>query len=233
MYNFYPHIYGLIIALSIFIALLLAEQRAKNNGYSPEMIWQISLWILPFSFVGARLYHVFDFWSYYSQNLLQVIAVWNGGLGIVGGLAGGLFGLFVVFYAFRGPTSYEVGPLRILDTAGPGIAFAQGLGRWANVLNGELLPYAYYESAVDFALFLLLLYITEVQPIRCLRPRLDLYGGTFLLYLIGYTAVRLALEPLHPASWQLGSINMPYVALPLVTIMYAVVMYLSNGRKKE
>ncbi len=227
VFNFSYNLYGVIISLSIFFALIFTEHRLKKKGYSADLVWKLSLWILPFGLIGARLYHVFDLWSYYSQDLTQVFAVWNGGLGIIGGLVGGGIGL-VLAVALGGPDFAGARALQILDAAAPAIAFAQGLGRWANVFNKELLPYAYYESVANFGLFLLLIAVES----KFLKQRKKYPSGLlFLFYLGGYTLIRIFLESFHYASWQLGSVNVPYVALPLVTIMYGVVLCLSNVRE--
>jgi phosphatidylglycerol:prolipoprotein diacylglycerol transferase len=71
-------------------------------------------------------------WAYYSQNPLQILAIWNGGLGIYGGILGGIIATIVI--CRRRKVSF----LRVADSAAPGVMLAQAIGRWGNYFNQEL-----------------------------------------------------------------------------------------------
>ena len=76
-------------------------------------------------------YVIFD-WSYYAdQPLSEIVAIWNGGLAIYGGLITGAIVLFVFSY-YR-----AINPLDFLDIAAPGVMIAQAIGRWGNFINQE------------------------------------------------------------------------------------------------
>ncbi|MEK7611280.1 MAG: prolipoprotein diacylglyceryl transferase family protein [Patescibacteria group bacterium] len=92
--------YGLIIAFAILAGTGWTAREFKKAGRDPNRVWEALPWVLVFGVIGARLYHVVHLWAYYSVDLIRVLEVWNGGLGIYGGLAGGIIGL-IVFLCWR------------------------------------------------------------------------------------------------------------------------------------
>jgi phosphatidylglycerol:prolipoprotein diacylglycerol transferase len=100
------YLYGFFIALGILAAMAIIEHlkrflNTKYNSPAGELntsVFDLFPWILAPGLIGARIYHVVDYWSYYSPDLKQIFFVWQGGLGIYGGIMGGIVGLF--FYAF-------------------------------------------------------------------------------------------------------------------------------------
>ena len=82
--------------------------------------------------IGARLYHVLTDWERFEGNLATIVKVWEGGLGIPGGmLAGVLVGVYVGHR--RG---IPLGPG--LNAVAPALPLAQAIGRWGNYFNQEL-----------------------------------------------------------------------------------------------
>lgn len=123
--------YGIIIAAAIFVAISLATREAKKRGLKEDTIIDIALWAIPIGFVGARLYYVLFEWDYYLQNPGEIIAIWNGGIAIYGGLIAG--GLTVYWY-----TKKKGIPLAfLLDILAPSVLLAQSIGRWGNFMNQE------------------------------------------------------------------------------------------------
>jgi|GEM_PF-1554580 prolipoprotein diacylglyceryltransferase len=108
-------LYSATLATAIFIAYCLTAYRAKQKGLSTRIVWDSLPWVLVFGIVGARLYHVVNFWNYYSQNPVLIPQVWLGGLGIWGGIGGGFVG--VVLYFCLG---FERGPVQEVEIAGSG-----------------------------------------------------------------------------------------------------------------
>jgi phosphatidylglycerol:prolipoprotein diacylglycerol transferase len=134
------HWYGIILTFGMVMAAYIAAHEAKRRGENPNVVWDGVLWVIGLGLVGARLYHVFSTpndgsgvgWAYYSQNPLQILYIWQGGLGIWGGLVGGFIGVLIVIARSR--TSLA----RWLDCIVPGVALAQAIGRWGNYANQEL-----------------------------------------------------------------------------------------------
>ena len=127
------HAYGLMIALGVVAAVTIASRRLEARGGDGATISSIALWAVPGGLVGARLYHVAtDWWRFDNGHWLDAFKVWEGGLGIWGGVAGGV--LTGAWVARR--RGLAVAPL--LDIVAPAIAVAQAIGRLGNWFNQEL-----------------------------------------------------------------------------------------------
>ncbi len=153
------YFYSLFILLGIILGFLLARPEAKRFGLAAEELALSIFYALIPGFIGARLYHVIDQWSVYSAHPLQILETWNGGLGILGGLAGGLLGLWFFWWSrwgtgratawWRGRLSVAVTSarqaasadalpfLRLLDIYVPSVLLAQAIGRFGNWTNQE------------------------------------------------------------------------------------------------
>lgn len=134
------HWYGIILTFGMVLAAYITALEVKRNGQNPAIVWDGILIVIGLGLVGARLYHVFSSpndgsgsgWAYYRQNPLQILAIWQGGLGIFGGLVGGIIG--IVYIAWR----HKLRLFQWFDFAVPGVALAQAIGRWGNYANQEL-----------------------------------------------------------------------------------------------
>jgi phosphatidylglycerol:prolipoprotein diacylglycerol transferase len=173
-------VYGIIISLSILICGLFAERIVKQRGKDTAILWGGMFWTILLGTAGARLYHVIDSWSYYSQDFIRVLMIWRGGLGIIGGIIAGTMAFAV--YLMRKKENV----LEWLDITGVVVPLGQALGRLVNIWNKELLPVAYYEMGSSFILFLILLAV---------QKKIQKKGVVFLLYIIGYVLIRLILQP--------------------------------------
>lgn len=121
------HWYGIIIACALVIGVILAVRDAKRRGYRSEMILDFLLIAIPLCIICARLYYVAFEWDNYSDNLLRIFAVREGGLAIYGAVIGGAIAAFI-FYKWR---KVPVGD--ILDIGAPSIVLGQAIGRWGNL----------------------------------------------------------------------------------------------------
>ena len=212
--------YGILIALGVIAAIVLASIEAKRRGENPEHVLNMALIAIPLGIIGARLYHVIDQWSFYSQNPSLIFG--GAGLGIFGAIIGGAIGL-LIYTVWK-----KLKPLRWLDICVPGLILAQAIGRWGNFLNQELygyptnLPWAIYidpahrlpgyesfsrfhplflyESMWNFLGAFLLLLLA-----RKLKNRL-LNGDIFFLYIIYYSLGRFFLEGLKLDVWTMAGI---------------------------
>src|SRR5947207_1764312 len=123
--------YGIRMATSIVVGLWLAYRQAKREGLPADDIIACGQWAILAGLVGARLYEVAFNWDYYGRYPSKIIAVWEGGLAIHGGLIlGPLVGAWL---AYR----WKLPVLRGLDVAAPSIALGQAIGRWGNFFNEE------------------------------------------------------------------------------------------------
>ena len=96
------HAYALCILAGIFVAIWITERRWVTRGGVKGQIADVALWAVPAGIVGARLYHVMTDWTTYfgsdGLGFLAALKIWQGGLGIWGGVAGGALG---AWYACR------------------------------------------------------------------------------------------------------------------------------------
>lgn len=125
------HWYGVIIAFAIFAAIFLSMKEAEKRGIEEDTIIDMALWTIPIAFVGARLYYVLFELGYYLENPSQIIAIWNGGIAIYGGLIAG--GLTVYWFTKKKQISIWL----MLDILAPNVLLAQAIGRWGNFMNQE------------------------------------------------------------------------------------------------
>jgi prolipoprotein diacylglyceryl transferase len=87
----------------------------------------------PFGIIGARAYHDITSWDQVSSPKWKgVFAVWEGGLGVWGGILFGCIAGAVVVYR-SGARVRD-----FMDAVAPGLLLAQGIGRWGNWFNQEL-----------------------------------------------------------------------------------------------
>ncbi|MEN3315080.1 MAG: hypothetical protein V7605_1314 [Acidimicrobiaceae bacterium] len=124
--------YALCILAGVFAAVALAGRRWVARGGVEGTIADLAVWAVPAGLVGARLYHVITDNQLYRDDPLGAFKIWQGGLGIWGGVAAGAgVGLWV---AHRRHLNLGV----LLDVVAPAIPLAQAIGRWGNWFNQEL-----------------------------------------------------------------------------------------------
>ena len=123
--------YGCTMATGIIAGYLLAAREAKRTGQNPDDYLDMLLYAVFFAIIGARLYYVIFSCDYYKDNLLSILNLRQGGLAIYGGIIGAF--TTVYFFAKKRKLSW----LQMLDTACPGLALGQVVGRWGNFFNRE------------------------------------------------------------------------------------------------
>lgn len=185
------HLYGLILGVAILVAFDIARRQAKRQGLDENLLEKAFYWSVGMGIVGARLYHVIDWWGrYYSKDPIKVFYVWQGGLAIWGAVAGGLLGIVIFWYLNK--KSFKL--LSLTDVAVTGLPLAQAIGRLGNAANGELYgkhgePLFAYEGVLNIFLFLILLKLSRSKKTK---------PGTLTgAYLIGYGMIRALLENLR------------------------------------
>jgi prolipoprotein diacylglyceryl transferase len=212
--------YGLMIALGVWAAIEIARVRWRARGGDPDQIYTIAKWAVPAGLIGARLYHVATDWRSYQGRWLDAFKIWEGGLGIPGGL---LLGVLVgVWVARREGLDLREGADAII----PGIPVAQAIGRLGNWFNQEVFggptdlpwgleidpgrrparyadedtfhPTFLYEGLWNLALAGLLIWLDRR---RVLRP-----GQILPLWVVGYGVGRFLVESVRidAASLVLG-----------------------------
>jgi phosphatidylglycerol:prolipoprotein diacylglycerol transferase len=125
------HWYGIIMGSAALLGLYLAVLEGKRQGIDTDKLLDMMIWVLPSAIIGARLYYVLFEWEYYSTHPEDIIAVWQGGLAI----HGGLIAAFLVGYLYI--RKHKLSFLQLADIVAPSILLAQAIGRWGNFINQE------------------------------------------------------------------------------------------------
>ena len=131
--SFNIHLYGIIIALGLMLAIFYGWKRSKEFGIKADDITDGVLWIVPFAVLCARLYYCIFRWEEggYAANPISALYIWEGGLAIYGGVIGAVIGVSVYchFKKIKLPA--------LLDLVALGFLIGQCLGRWGNFFNRE------------------------------------------------------------------------------------------------
>ena len=123
--------YGMIIGIGILAGVLMAVKEAKRTKKNPETYYDLALYAVIFSIIGARLYYVAFSWDLYKDDLLSILNLREGGLAIYGGVIAAMITVFV--FSRRRKISFGL----LVDTAGLGLILGQIIGRWGNFFNRE------------------------------------------------------------------------------------------------
>ena len=127
--------YALCILAGIVVAVWIAGRRLADRGGTAEQALDIAAYAVPFGIIGGRLYHVITTpQPYFGEGgePIRALYIWQGGLGIWGAVALGAVGAWI------GCRRHSVRFLDFADSAAPGVAVAQAMGRWGNWFNNEL-----------------------------------------------------------------------------------------------
>ncbi len=200
------HTYGFMIAIGFLFALYFAIRNARKEGIGPNIITDLSFYILIAAITGSRLLFILINYSYYISNPLAIFKIWEGGLVFYGGVL--LAVPVVLFYAKK----HNLKLWLIADIFAPSIAIGHAFGRigcffagccfgrasetlpWGVVftnpeclapLNVRLHPTQLYESVGEFINFFILI---------LLQKRKSYNGQIFLSYILIYSVLRFIVE---------------------------------------
>jgi prolipoprotein diacylglyceryl transferase len=216
----FVHAYGLAYVVALFVAVAIVKRRWTARGGDAALVSDVALVGFPAGLVGGRLYFLATSWSEVPHHWWGPFAVWHGGLGIWGGIAGGtLGGLWVLRRRGADIPAF-------LDAAAPALLVGQAIGRIGNYFNQELfggptsLPWgleidpvhrpAAYAHATTFHptfLYELIWNLALAALLVCLGRRRTIRApGLFALYVAGYSLGRIGEELLRvdPAHHILG-----------------------------
>ena len=216
----FVHGYGLAYVVALVAAVAIISHRWERAGGDRDLVLEVTLWGFPAGLIGGRLYFLATSWNQVPDHWWGALAVWQGGLGIWGGIAAGTAAGLIVLRR-RGADIP-----RFLDAAAPGLLVAQAIGRLGNYFNQELFggptslpwglhidlahrPLGYEQFATFHPTFLYeLIWNLALAGIliwlgrrRRIRP-----PGLFALYVAGYSFGRIGEELLRvdPAHHILG-----------------------------
>jgi len=132
-YIYFPHfsvgpltiqVWGLMVALGFLIGATVSARMIKKQGLDAVMLWDLLVWILIASMVGARLFHILFYEpSYYFAHPFEIMAIWNGGMSSMGGFAGAV--IASIWFLRR----RHVDVWKYADAAIFGLPLGYGIGR--------------------------------------------------------------------------------------------------------
>jgi phosphatidylglycerol---prolipoprotein diacylglyceryl transferase len=246
--------YGIIIAVGMLIAVLLAMKHSEKYGIPQERMIDLVLFAAPVAIIFARLYFVIFKWSDFNGDIRKIVNIRQGGLAIYGGV----IGAFLVAYFFA--RYNKIGVLKLLDFGVPYLVLAQAIGRWGNFVNQEAygvnttLPWGMtsqkisndlvnlqaqgmsvfpdlpvhptflYESLWDLCIFFFLIWF---------RKRRKVQGEVFFLYMVLYGVGRAFIEGLRTDSLMLGNVRISQLLSILFAVTFAVLFYVRRKKNSE
>lgn len=241
--------YGIIIGLGIMAGIFIAAAEATRTGQNAEDYFDLAIYAVVFSIIGARIYYVAFSWDMYKDDWKSIFNIRQGGLAIYGGVIAAVITV-IVFSRVK-----KLSARLLFDTAVLGLVAGQAVGRWGNFFNREafgeytdgLLAMRLPVSAVRSSDITELMkkhmetadgvsYI-QVHPtffyesLWCLalfillllyrrHKRFD--GEVFLLYLFGYGLGRVWIEGLRT-----DQLLIPGTAVPVSQVLSGCIVLLS------
>lgn len=128
--------YGVIIAVGFLLAVCYGLWRAPRFSMDPDIITDAIFVVVPSAIIGARAYYVifnpsvcFDAGG--SFSLYRMVAFWDGGLAIYGGV------IATVLSALAFCKVRKVNFWNGMDITVYGLLIGQMIGRWGNFVNVE------------------------------------------------------------------------------------------------
>lgn len=209
------YFYGVIISLAFLIGIFFCTKNCGKFGLKEDDVYDVLIWMIPLSIIGARLYFVLFNLGYYLANPSEIFAVWEGGLAIYGGI---IAGMLVVFFVCR---RKRISAAAMFDLLIIACILGQAIGRWGNFMNREAFggetdvfcrmglttpagetifvhPTFLYESLWNLAGFIMLCIFVN-------RGKRRYDGQCLLIYFVWYGIGRFWIEGLRTDSLYIGS----------------------------
>ncbi|MGM9682680.1 MAG: prolipoprotein diacylglyceryl transferase [Eubacteriales bacterium] len=229
--------YGIIITLGMILAVLYCYYRSKSEGISLDDLLDMALFSIIAGIVGARVYYVLMSLDEY-DSFLDMIAIWNGGLAIYGGIIGGALAIFFVC------RHKKIKVMKAYDMAAPAVMIGQILGRWGNFFNGEAHGTELVEGDFMYFMRMGLSYGTSTKMtyyhptflyesvwnligfiiINALYKKKKFDGQVFLMYITWYGFGRMFIEGLRTDSLYLGVFRVSQVVAFLCFVIGSVLL---------
>ena len=230
------NIYGFLIGIAIYIGI---SQFQKKNNYVPKSKQDKFIYtLIILSIIGARIYHVADFWFYYKNNPIEIINLPAGGLGIFGAII--LSFIYISIFCYQNKLKI----IKILNLITPSLALGQSIGRLGNYFNTEVFGIPTY---IDFGQYI----PVEFRPLAYLNYSyfhpIWLYESIWMFitylfikknkyptinYLISYGLIRFFVEFLRFDTWQQGNIKIGQLISLIMIATGFILTYLQFKKQK-
>ena len=252
--SFKIYYYAICIVTGFLACAIFAVPLFKKRGFSPDLILDTLICVIPCSIICARTWYVLmdldEFMTNGAFDFLKAINIRTGGMAIHGGVVGGALGIFIITRIKKIPFA------KIGDFGAALLPLGQGVGRLGNFFNQEVygkvvppakawFPYATfieadgnYHVALCFheMFFNLLLFALLYVFLYNYKGKRD--GYAISVYFIGYGIIRACMEPQREAEYNMGNLflGMPtmfWVSLLIVAAGIALLTVLIVKDAKE
>ena len=234
--NFLVSWHGFFSFIAVAAAVYLVGRWAPLKGIDPDAVYSIAIFAIIGGIIGARLVHVIDHWDFYQQSPADILAIWEGGIGLWGGILGGFLGGAAYALIAKQPVGV------IADLTAPALLFVQTIGRLGDIVNGEhcaratnfILGFVWTNPASDarncgaegvgvavqpVIAYEMIWNMLALLVIWKLRGRLRPDGMLFVLYLALYSIGRFMISFARTDKvWALGMQEAHYIALLVLAI---------------
>ena len=243
--------YSLTMLCGVLFGCLYGYLEVKRLKIDKEYFFNMIFYTILFAFLGARIYYVLFNLDYYLANLIEIPAVWHGGLAIHGGIIGGA--LTIILYSLKHKKNFN-DIIRYLDVSSVGILIGQIIGRWGNFFNGEAHggettkaflqklfipkfiidgmtidgiiyhPTFLYESVLNLVGLIILLIVRKFKNLKT--------GMILSIYLMWYSVVRFFIESMRTDSLMLYSLKMAQV-ISIVLFIVGLGLFIYSYKKND
>ena len=255
--------YGIVIGIGILAGLMMAVMEAKRTHQNVEDYYDLAIYGVIFSIIGARAYYVIFSWDMYKDDIKSIINIREGGLAIYGGVITAIIVVFI-FAKIK-----KISPFLLFDTGGFGLITGQMIGRWGNFFNREAFG-GYTDNLFAMQLPVSAVRVHEITDemwahvqiiggeqfiqvhptflyeslwnvgVICFlywyRKRKKFQGELFLTYLLGYGLGRAWIEGLRTDQLQIGMTGIPVsqmLACILVIFSAVTILWGRSNAKRK
>ena len=235
------HWYGLMYLLAFLFAWGLATYRAKQRGWTPDMVSDLIFYGALGVVIGGRVGYVFFYgFEQFLANPLWLFQVWTGGMSFHGGFLGVI--LAMLFWCKK----YKMTWFQTLDFIAPCVPTGLMFGRIGNFIGGELYgrpvtdpnfalgmifptdplhlvrhPSQLYQALCEGLILFIVLWWFSAKP----RPRMAVSA----LFLIGYGLARFVVEffrePDHGQLFIAWMSKGQFLSLPMILVGFWMMWY--------
>ncbi|MEE3343351.1 MAG: prolipoprotein diacylglyceryl transferase [Bacilli bacterium] len=240
--------YSVLIIVALFIGIGIAERYSKKLFLPGTLINDLVLGLVIWSIIGARLYYVIFNFKEYSDNLIEILMIWKGGLAIYGAIIAGI--LYIANFCKKRSVSL----IKVLDTCSLSLLLGQAIGRWGNFFNQEAygaittkkaLQNLYLPNFIIKGMYIDGAYRTPTflyESLWCLLGVIILFiirkrktykkGKQISFYLLWYGIGRFYIERLRSDSLYIGNYKISVIVSIIAIIIGLIGLILSTFMNK-
>lgn len=122
--------YGTMMVIGFLTACWLMRRMMRRAGQKPDFVSNIAMYALICGVLGARVFYVLHYFEQFKNRPMDVFAVWQGGLELLGGVIAAIAFLWIYLWKQKLPKRLY------LDVLAVGLMLGLGFGRIGCLMNG-------------------------------------------------------------------------------------------------